>query len=73
MTNAGTPLRRRGQGFAVCRWMTLALAGHLLLVAAGCSSETKGSVVPTADSVPQPSLEPGDVPDPTKLKRVKLD
>lgn len=38
----------------------------------GCTSTSDEMVVPEAGSVPPPSLEEGETPDPAKIKRVKI-
>lgn len=59
------------------RIVRLAIAAAItvpLSCLAGCSGEPSGGMeIPDMSQVPPPSQEPGDVPDPAKLKRVPLD
>jgi hypothetical protein len=48
------------------------LAVPLLTVQPGCTSQTKEAILPDPDKVPQPSTMTGEMPDPAKLKRVKI-
>ena len=70
----GNDLSRTAVVFSAARSaLAVALLAGPLLPLIGCSGQPDQVVLPEPGSVPPPSREPGVTPDPSKLKRVKID
>ncbi len=57
----------------IAQLLPLLLMVCLGLFITGCSSNSDDIVIPEPGSVPLPSMEEGDTPEPGKLRRVKID